>query len=269
MLTTEQLQRIERNRQLALQRLQAKKLETAAVEKPKPPSQLKPQSQASIKPASAQPAPFPAPKQQQISLNLQLISRNQFTIQPILSQDLALLYRKFGAQWNPDEKRFELDLKHWHAVTQELNALRRYSIDQPPKNAMNRLLQQYPFTSLESTPQQNHLRVLQSLDSPKLRDALMPFQQDALVFAVSHRQGRVLIADDMGLGKTLQAMAIALYYRVQWPLLIICPSSVRMTWAEQLRNWLGDLLADPDADIKVVFDGRSALDNRAQVVIIR
>lgn len=44
--------------------------------------------------------------------------------------------------------------------------------------------------------------------------------------------GRVLIADDMGLGKTLQAIAVMCYYRSHWPLLVVCPSSVRFTWAE-------------------------------------
>ena len=40
-------------------------------------------------------------------------------------------------------------------------------------------------------------------------------------------QGRVLIADDMGLGKTIQALGVASVLRSQWPLLIVCPSSVR------------------------------------------
>ena len=44
--------------------------------------------------------------------------------------------------------------------------------------------------------------------------------------------GRALLADDMGLGKTLQALAVMSHYRGNWPLLIICPSSVRMTWSE-------------------------------------
>ncbi len=41
-----------------------------------------------------------------------------------------------------------------------------------------------------------------------------------------------MIADDMGLGKTLQAIAVMSYFRDDWPLLIICPSSVRLTWAK-------------------------------------
>ena len=50
-------------------------------------------------------------------------------------------------------------------------------------------------------------------------------------FAVS-RAGRILLADDMGLGKTVQAVAVACVYRQEWPLLVICPSSVKLVWAE-------------------------------------
>ena len=50
-------------------------------------------------------------------------------------------------------------------------------------------------------------------------------------FAV-FKEGRLLLADDMGLGKTVQAICIAAYYRKEWPLLVVAPSSVRFTWAE-------------------------------------
>lgn len=53
----------------------------------------------------------------------------------------------------------------------------------------------------------------------------------AFRFAIS-RKGRILLADDMGLGKTVQSICIAAYYRQQWPLLIVCPSSVRLMWKE-------------------------------------
>ncbi len=42
----------------------------------------------------------------------------------------------------------------------------------------------------------------------------------------------MLIADDMGLGKTLQAMCAACYYRQEWPLLVVTPSSVRYAWRD-------------------------------------
>lgn len=47
----------------------------------------------------------------------------------------------------------------------------------------------------------------------------------------------MLIADDMGLGKTIQAICVACYYRPEWPLLIITPSSLRITW-QQVGNLL-------------------------------
>jgi len=55
---------------------------------------------------------------------------------------------------------------------------------------------------------------------------------DVLLSFAIRQKGRVLIADDMGLGKTLQALCIASYYRTEWPLLIIAPSSVRFAWRE-------------------------------------
>ncbi|XP_060786319.1 SWI/SNF-related matrix-associated actin-dependent regulator of chromatin subfamily A-like protein 1 isoform X2 [Neoarius graeffei] len=85
--------------------------------------------------------------------------------------------------------------------------------------------------------------------------SLMPFQQDGVNFAVS-REGRLLLADDMGLGKTVQAICIAAYYRKEWPLLIVTPSSVRFTWAEALRRWLPSVAAD---SINVVVTGKDSL----------
>ena len=58
------------------------------------------------------------------------------------------------------------------------------------------------------------------------------YQYNFLTRYCIKRGGRVLIADDMGLGKTLQAIAVMCYYRSEWPLLVVCPSSVRFTWAE-------------------------------------
>ncbi|XP_078117856.1 SWI/SNF-related matrix-associated actin-dependent regulator of chromatin subfamily A-like protein 1 isoform X1 [Sander vitreus] len=83
---------------------------------------------------------------------------------------------------------------------------------------------------------------LSSID-PSLTCSLMPFQREGVNFAVS-KQGRVLLADDMGLGKTVQAICIAAYYRSEWPLLVVAPSSVRFTWAEAFRRWLPSLSPD-------------------------
>ncbi|XP_054471229.1 SWI/SNF-related matrix-associated actin-dependent regulator of chromatin subfamily A-like protein 1 isoform X2 [Anoplopoma fimbria] len=95
---------------------------------------------------------------------------------------------------------------------------------------------------------------LSSID-PSLTCSLMPFQRDGVNFAVS-KQGRLLLADDMGLGKTVQAICIAAYYRSEWPLLVVAPSSVRFTWAEAFRRWLPSL--SPDS-INVVVKAKDNL----------
>ncbi|XP_022168575.1 SWI/SNF-related matrix-associated actin-dependent regulator of chromatin subfamily A-like protein 1 [Myzus persicae] len=65
-------------------------------------------------------------------------------------------------------------------------------------------------------------------------DNLYPFQKLGVQFGVS-KKGRCIIADDMGLGKTIQAIGIVKYYSDNFPLLIVCPSSMRYTWEEEIR----------------------------------
>jgi SWI/SNF-related matrix-associated actin-dependent regulator 1 of chromatin subfamily A len=36
----------------------------------------------------------------------------------------------------------------------------------------------------------------------------------------------------------VQAIAVAAYFRDDWPLLVVCPSSLRIQWAQQFEKWL-------------------------------
>lgn len=42
----------------------------------------------------------------------------------------------------------------------------------------------------------------------------------------------------MGVGKTLQALGIAYLFKNDWPLLIISPSTLRLTWRDEILKWL-------------------------------
>ncbi|KAH9492456.1 SWI/SNF- matrix-associated actin-dependent regulator of chromatin sub A-like protein 1 [Bulinus truncatus] len=86
----------------------------------------------------------------------------------------------------------------------------------------------------------------------ELVETLMPFQRLSVNFAI-HQNGRILIADDMGLGKTLQALCIAAYYKSEWPLLVVSPSSVRFDWSQQIKKWLPSVV-----DINVVETGKDS-----------
>ena len=80
---------------------------------------------------------------------------------------------------------------------------------------------------------------------------LRPFQREAFTFATGKSLGnheddgtiskskgcRILIADEMGLGKTVTSLAIMLAYKSEWPLLILCPASLRYTWPTEIEKF--------------------------------
>ena len=89
----------------------------------------------------------------------------------------------------------------------------------------------------------------------RLLHALAPFQREGVAFIVEN-DGRTLLCDEMGLGKTIQAIAAALYYRADWPVLVIAPSSVRYHWQEQILQWLCPDRISPD-DV-IIYDGAAS-----------
>lgn len=98
-------------------------------------------------------------------------------------------------------------------------------------------------------------RPLDEVLPSKLGSSLMEFQWHGVHFAMK-RGGRCLIGDDMGLGKTIQAIAIARVYMDDWPLLIVCPSSLRLNWKEEIIRWLGDDVCE--SDVLVFMTGKDA-----------
>ena len=64
---------------------------------------------------------------------------------------------------------------------------------------------------------------------PHIYKNLFPFQRDGIKKGLK-MYGRILINDDFGTGKSLQALSLALAYRMEWPLLILCPSYVKYNW---------------------------------------
>lgn len=108
-----------------------------------------------------------------------------------------------------------------------------------------------------------------------LWEALFPFQREGVMhvrFVICllisdryglQRNGRCLIGDEMGLGKTLQGLAIACAYRAEWPLLVVCPSSVRYVWAEEVLKWMPDV---PPHEINVVLNGKASVQSLVTVI---
>ncbi|KAI9203511.1 P-loop containing nucleoside triphosphate hydrolase protein [Polychytrium aggregatum] len=105
--------------------------------------------------------------------------------------------------------------------------------------------------------------LVESVLPASLWQRLMPFQRQGVIKAVS-KGGRILLGDEMGLGKTIQAISICSYYRSEWPVLIICPSSLRHTWSAEITKWL----SVPHDDIQVVLGSKAGIQDDAKFVVI-
>jgi SNF2 family DNA or RNA helicase len=72
--------------------------------------------------------------------------------------------------------------------------------------------------------------------------------------------GRLLLADEMGLGKSITSLAIMSHYMSEWPLLILCPASLRSIWPNEIEKFLPGL---PPSSVYVVqgFDDADFYEN--------
>ena len=48
----------------------------------------------------------------------------------------------------------------------------------------------------------------------------------------------------MGVGKSIQAIDVALLYEENWTGLIICSSSLKLVWRDEILKWIPDINKD-------------------------
>jgi SNF2 family DNA or RNA helicase len=100
-------------------------------------------------------------------------------------------------------------------------------------------------------------------------DRLRPYQRAGVQWLVTAGSG--LLADDMGSGKTVQvSSALRLLGPDALPALVICPNSMKHTWARELSVWAPD--ADPYVITGTAAKRRkeilAATDNPHAVIVI-
>ena len=69
-----------------------------------------------------------------------------------------------------------------------------------------------------------------------LREKTFQYQKDGMKF-FAERKGRILLADEMGVGKTIQAIGMAYMCKSDWPVLVICPASLKFNWRNEIAKW--------------------------------
>lgn len=182
-----------------------------------------------------------------------LISKDRFIVEMPYNQKAIEVFKTIdGKRYDPKTRLWNFPIKEYKKFMEAMKAL------QPPV-----VIGPLPKVILDTfVPKNGSLYPdLDTIDISRiestLRRNLYCFQEEGIKFGIS-RGGRCLIADDMGLGKTIQALGIADYYRSEWPLLIVCPSSMRYQWEEEIRN---NLPSVPCHSIYVLTKSNEHFDN--------
>lgn len=133
-------------------------------------------------------------------------------------------------QYDPATKNWTFDVKDYSMVQERVTALNPHVTIGPIPAFILRI-----FGNPASRPKPS--RACLDAIEPSLAENLLEFQKEGVCFAID-KGGRAMIADEMGLGKTYQAIAVADFYKEDWPLLICTTASTRDVWAAKIRQLL-------------------------------
>ncbi|XP_048724582.2 SWI/SNF-related matrix-associated actin-dependent regulator of chromatin subfamily A-like protein 1 isoform X4 [Caretta caretta] len=162
-----------------------------------------------------------------------LISRSRFEVEIGYAAEIIEVFKQMNSRnYDMKTRKWSFLLEDYARLMEAVQRLSTVEVEPLPKPVIQAFGPQFdePAFHVSDIPEAD----LSAVDS-KIVMSLMPFQREGVNFAIS-REGRLLLADDMGLGKTIQAICIAAYYRKEWPLLVVTPSSVRFTWAEAAKR---------------------------------
>ncbi|XP_065417483.1 SWI/SNF-related matrix-associated actin-dependent regulator of chromatin subfamily A-like protein 1 isoform X4 [Chrysemys picta bellii] len=162
-----------------------------------------------------------------------LISRSRFEVEIGYAAEIIEVFKQMNSRnYDMKTRKWSFLLEDYPRLMEAVQRLPSVEVEPLPKPVIQAFAPQFdePAWRVSDIPEAD----LSAVDS-KIVMSLMPFQREGVNFAIS-REGRLLLADDMGLGKTIQAICIAAYYRKEWPLLVVTPSSVRFTWAEAAKR---------------------------------
>ncbi|NXN19701.1 SMAL1 protein, partial [Indicator maculatus] len=166
-----------------------------------------------------------------------LISRLRFEVDIGYSTEVIGMFKQMNSRnYDANTRKWNFLLEEYPKLMEMLQSLASVEVEPLPEAVIQTFAGQIQRSTSQTDTPDADLSVVDS----KIVSSLMPFQREGVNFAIL-RNGRLLLADDMGLGKTIQAICIAAYYRKEWPLLVVTPSSVRFTWAEAFHRWLPSL----------------------------
>lgn len=174
-----------------------------------------------------------------------------FTYDAALVQDV----RRFAnSSYNPENKEWCVPV---HITTSAMiqNWLKTHNFEQRRVYVPSRRFLSYVEVPETVTVQE----VLQAADELGLKRRLRPYQASGVAYMINH--GNCINGDCCGLGKSGQSIVTAELIGA-FPLLVICPSSVKYNWQKEWGKW------NPDRTVGVVSSKMDDSTWQKDVVVI-
>ncbi|GFR50029.1 hypothetical protein Agub_g12179, partial [Astrephomene gubernaculifera] len=213
---------------------------------------------ALVNPYAAHPNPPPAPGVGQgIVVHVQVLDscRRELGLslpvfhEPFRGVFMQLDSRSTGRRWDPHLKCWRVRADSYPQFQQHLRQHGYQLKDAPPEVISILVHHNSRFNPKMSMQEAGQFAV--SRVSPSLWSRLFRYQREGVVAGV-RLGGRMLLADEMGLGKTVQALALLSCYPEDWPLLVVCPTSLRYTWQAAIQEWLPPSLRPAERDLWLI-----------------
>ncbi|CAG8698006.1 8421_t:CDS:1, partial [Acaulospora morrowiae] len=187
-----------------------------------------------------------------VELNFDIVGKNDFVVRGFHPKVRDVLKQLPFSKYNSSERGWILPLTQYEDCIKRLREISevRLNINGFPAYIVK-------LFNISRDSQDRHTQIESEIRQripADLWSKLMPFQKEGVIQAIM-RDGRILLGDEMGLGKTIQALTICSFYESDWPVLIICPSSLRLTWSVEIQKWL----RVSEKSIDVIFNTKSGI----------
>ena len=180
--------------------------------------------------------------------------------------NIISIFREHQMVYNTELKEWILPFTNYISLFNALTNLGEFKLNPIPANTLDILFERDKLEQLKflNQPDANSKtkKITYTIDytedikcSPRLNDlpknllkSLYRFQKQGILFGIK-KYSRLLIADEMGVGKTIQAIGLSCLYQKDWPVLVICPSSLKFAWRDEITNWLREVIDKDDVQV--------------------
>ncbi len=176
------------------------------------------------------------------------VDKNNFVLRfPYEPEIVAMVKTIPSAQWNPSDKIWTFS-KTKSAISRFVELARTYKFEGnvDVRNATRSILSEQNDI-IDNMPVEGVDLSSVNLDLDSINGDPFPFQLDGAKFAMATKQ--CIIGDEQGLGKTIQAL-MAMHSANAYPFLIVCPSTLKLNWENEIKKWL------PKKKIRLIKGGR-------------